>query len=301
MFGLPQLELPFFWTKPGAPVAPRTGAGGSDGATKKQTGTSPQSGSASGPKSGSQSGSSGQSLEEAHQISLGGQVLSYTVRRSARRRTLGLQIDARGLRVGAPIKARQGDIEQLIQTHARWVLTKLKQWQRPEHQTRRAWMPGDALPLLGTLRPLRIAPGRAGLAKFDDALILTVPQPDDEASLRTRLRDALKHEARTWFAPRLAHYAQTYGVATPALRLSQAKTRWGSCARDRDGTHRVSLNWRMIHFEAHLIDYVIAHEIAHTKHMHHGPRFWGAVAKLYPDYTAARDEIRKRAFELPEI
>ena len=283
MFGLPQLELPFFWTKT-PPAA---------GDVKNPTGTID--------KSGSRSGSSGTPPEEPHQISLGGQVVSYNVRRSSRRRTLGLQIDTRGLRVAAPPKARQSEIEKLIHANARWVLTKLKEWQRPEHQARRAWRPGDAIALLGSLRPLRIAPGRAGLAKFDDALILTVPQPEDEAAVRMRLRDALKLEARAWFALRLAHYASAYGVALPALRLSQAATRWGSCARDRDGAHRVSLNWRMIHFEARLIDYVVAHEIAHVKHMHHGPRFWGAVAKLYPDYVNARGEIKRRALELPEI
>ena len=287
MFGWPQLELPFFWNRAPAPPAP--------------AGRKPANPEGRSSKAGSQSGSSGQPLEEAHQISLGGQVVAYTVRRSPKRRTLGLQIDTRGLRAGAPLKARHADIERLIQNHARWVLTKLKEWRRPEHQEKRAWMPGDALPLLGAMRPLRIAAGRTGLAKFDDALILTVPAPEDQAAVRLRLRDTLKAEARAWFAPRLAHYAQTYGVAVPALRLSQAKTRWGSCARDRDGAHRVSLNWRMIHFEAHLIDYVIAHEVAHTKHMHHGPRFWGAVAKLYPDYENARAEIRRRAFELPEI
>ena len=278
MFGLPQLELPFFWNQ--APAPGQTG----DAA-----------------KNGSRSASPGTPPEEAHQISVGGQMLDYTVRRSAKRRTLGLQIDTRGLRVAAPPKARQSEIEKLIHANARWVLTKLKEWQRPEHQAKRAWVPGDPLALLGTARPLRIARGRAGLAKFDDALILTVPQPGDEAAVRTRLRDALKLEARAWFAPRLAHYADLYSVALPALRLSQAATRWGSCARDRDGAHRVSLNWRMIHFEARLIDYVIAHEIAHVKHMHHGPRFWGALAKLYPDYVNARDEIKRRALELPDI
>ncbi len=292
MFGLPQLELPFFWPKTRTNTQTTTPAATGNG-VNNPAGTIP--------KSGSRSGSPGSILEEPRQISLGGQVVSYNVRRSAKRRTLGLQIDTRGLRVAAPPKARQSDIDKLIHANARWVLTKLKEWQRPEHQARRAWMPGDALPLLGALRPLRIAPGRAGLAKFDDALILTVPQPDDEAALRTRLRDALKIEARAWFAPRLAHYADLYGVALPALRLSQAATRWGSCARDRDGAHRVSLNWRMIHFDARLIDYVVAHEIAHVKHMHHGPRFWGAVAKLYPDYVNARDEIKRRALELPDI
>ena len=287
MFGLPQLELPFFWTKTPAP--------------QNQPRSSVTTDTRHRPNSGSGSASSGHASEEPQQISLGGQVVHYVVRRSSRRRTLGLQIDARGLRVGAPVKARHSDIERLIQTNARWVLTKLKEWQRPEHQAKRAWMPGDALPLFGVTRPLRIAPGRAGLAKFDDALILTLPKPDDAAAVRTRLRDALKSEARAWFAPRLEHFAAQYQVATPALRLSQAATRWGSCARNRDGDHRISLNWRMIHFEPRLIDYVVAHEIAHTKHMHHGPRFWGAVARLYPDYTAAREEIRRRALELPDI
>ena len=275
MFGLPQLELPFFWNKPAT--------------------------SDSKPKSGSRSRSTATPAEEPRSASLGGQEVRYVVRRSAKRRTLGLTIDTRGLRVAAPLRARQADIDKLICDNARWVLTKLREWQRPEHQTARAWQPGDALPLLGVTRPLQVAPGRAGLAKFDDVLILTVPKPEDEGIVRARLRDALKNEARALFAQRLAYYAQTYGVTTPGLRLSQAATRWGSCARDRAGQHRISLNWRMIHFEQRLIDYVVAHEIAHVKHMHHGPRFWAAVGKLYPDYANARDEIKRRAMELPNI
>ncbi len=275
MFGLPQLELPFFWNQPAAPD--------------------------NRPKSVSRSRSQPLPPEEPRAASLGGQEIKYVIRRSAKRRTLGLTIDARGLRVSAPLRARQADIDKLIVDNARWVLTKLREWQRPEHQAARAWQPGDALALLGVSRPLQVAPGRAGLAKFDDLLILTVPKPDDETSVRAKLRDALKREARALFAQRLAHYAQTYGVATPELRLSQAATRWGSCARDRAGQHRISLNWRMIHFEPRLIDYVVAHEIAHVKHMHHGPRFWAAVGKLYPDYVNARDEIKRRARELPEI
>ena len=275
MFGLPQLELPFFWNKPAA--------------------------SDSKPKSSSRSRSTATPAEEPRSASLGGQEIKYVVRRSAKRRTLGLTIDTRGLRVAAPLRARQADIDKLICDNARWVLTKLREWQRPEHQTARAWQPGDALPLLGVTRPLQVAPGRAGLAKFDDVLILTVPKPEDQGIVRAKLRDALKNEARALFAQRLAYYAQTYGVTTPDLRLSQAATRWGSCARDRAGLHRISLNWRLIHFEQRLIDYVVAHEIAHVKHMHHGPRFWAAVGKLYPDYANARDEIKRRAMELPNI
>ena len=287
MFGLPQLELPFFWNKPVAPdqhphVKPNVNLGIK-------------------PKNGSRSHSPAVPPEEPRSARLGGQEVKYVVRRSAKRRTLGLTIDTRGLRVAAPLRARQADIDKLIDDNARWVLTKLREWQQPGHQARRAWQPGDALPLLGVTRPLQVAPGRAGLAKFDDLLILTVPKPEDETVVRAKLRDALKSEARALFVQRLTHYAASYGVVMPELRLSQAATRWGSCARDRAGQHRISLNWRMIHFEPRLIDYVVAHEIAHVKHMHHGPRFWAAVGKLYPDYVNARDEIKRRALELPNI
>ena len=276
MFGLPQLELPFFWNKPATP------AGDTD-------------------KKRSHQGSRAIPPEEPRTIHLGGQEVSYVVRRSAKRRTLSLQVNTHGLRVAAPLKTKQRDIDEMLLTNARWVLAALKEWRHPAQLAARAWAPGLPIPLLGVTRPLRVAPGRAGLAKFDDTLILTVPRPDDEAAVRAGLRAAFKAEARDWFGTRLAHFAGRFGVDTPALRISQAESRWGSCSRDREGAHRVSLNWRMIHFEARLIDYVVAHEIAHVKHMHHGPRFWAAVAKLYPDYVNVRGEIKRRALELPEI
>lgn len=251
-----------------------------------------------------QPGSAGPAVapaEEQRQISLYGQTVVYAVRRSARRRTLGLTIDTRGLRVATPLKAKQADIERLIVANAQWVLAKLKEWQNAEHADARAWSFADPLPFLGVARLLKVAPGKPGLHVFDDCLILTVPQPQDESGARSRLAELIKHQARQHFSARLAHYSAQFGVATPQLRLTRATTRWGSCARDRDGSHRVSLNWRMIHLEPRLSDYVVAHEVAHTKHMHHGPRFWAAVERLYPGHETARVEMRRVSLLLPEI
>lgn len=270
MFGLLQLELPFF-------------------ASLRDTRKTGQSPAAPPPP------------EEPHEIILHGQPVPYVVRRSARRRTLGLTIDTRGLRVAAPVKARHADIERLINSNARWVLAKLREWQQPEHATARAWALGDPLLYLGSARALKVAPGKPGLAVFDDCLILTVPQPHNQSETRTRLRALIKEQARCHFALRLAHYSAQFGVEEPQLRLTRAATRWGSCARDRDGSHRISLNWRMVHLEPRLIDYVVAHEVAHMKHMHHGPRFWSAVAHLYPEYEAAREEMRRISLLLPEL
>ena len=110
-----------------------------------------------------------------------------------------------------------------------------------------------------------------------------------------------KEAARADFLARLGRFTMAYGAPLPQLRLTRAATRWGSCARDAAGGHRISLNWRMIHLAPRLIDYVVAHEVAHMRHMHHGPRFWAAVEKLYPDYLSARDEMRRMSLLLPEL
>ena len=248
------------------------------------------------------SGTSGRPApEEKRCIALNGSLVEYAVRRSARRRTLGLTIDTRGLRVAAPVKAKQADIERLIKHHAAWVVAKLREWQRPEHAAARAWSLAEPLPWFGQSLPLKVAPGKPGLAVFDDMLILTVPRPDDESATRERLVALIKEAARADFTGRLERFTSAYGAPLPQLRLTRAATRWGSCARDAAGGHRISLNWRMIHLAPRLIDYVVAHEVAHMRHMHHGPRFWAAVETLYPDYLCARDEMRRMSLLLPEL
>ena len=84
---------------------------------------------------------------------------------------------------------------------------------------------------------------------------------------------------------------QALAVAPPTLRLSNARTRWGSC----HASGRILLNWRLIQMPARLIDYVVVHELAHLREMNHSPRFWAVVAREIPDHTARRHEIRRDA------
>ena len=70
--------------------------------------------------------------------------------------------------------------------------------------------------------------------------------------------------------------------------LSSAATRWGSCSSDG----RIRLNWRLIHFPLSIIDYVVAHELAHLREMNHSPRFWEVVRSVMPDYEQARGTLK---------
>lgn len=96
---------------------------------------------------------------------------------------------------------------------------------------------------------------------------------------------------------RAAHHAAQLQRPLPRVALSNAQTRWGSCS-EKSG---IRLSWRLIHAPPRLLDYVVAHEMAHLVEMNHSPRFWKVVERLCPDYRAARDELRRLAATCPQL
>jgi predicted metal-dependent hydrolase len=235
--------------------------------------------------------------ETPRTIALGDRIVPYVLRR-ARRRTIGLSIDHRGLRVGAPSRSSLREVESLILRHGEWVVQKLDEWRSRRRPDLLRIVDGVQLPLLGAPLEIRVALGanRGVWNALDSpgvaALTLCLRSPDDAGRV---LEKALRERARELFLVRLAHYAALLGVAMPRLTLSAARTRWGSCSLKTG----VRLNWRLIHFPLPVIDYVVAHELAHLREMNHSHRFWSIVEHLYPDYRAARDELKKLAAHCP--
>jgi len=227
-------------------------------------------------------------------IQLNQRTLAYTFRRG-RRRTIGFTIVADGLTIAAPRWVGIGQVEEAIREREDWIFTKLAEMQRNHASIPRVrWEDGGLLPYLGENVSLRLASSarRTASVVFDrEARTLTVSLPSDasNAQIKDRVQAWLQQEARALFRERLAIFETRLCVRHRVLRLSSAKTRWGSCSADG----RILLNWRLIHFPLSSIDYVVAHELAHLKEMNHGPRFWATVATVLPDYEAARDLIKK--------
>jgi len=90
------------------------------------------------------------------------------------------------------------------------------------------------------------------------------------SSLRIR---ALRNEARVYLPGRLTELAGRYGYTYRRLFLKNLKSRWGSCS----SAGNINLNIRLMDLPDHLIDYVILHELAHTRHKNHGPAFWAEL------------------------
>jgi len=232
--------------------------------------------------------------ETSRTIALGDRIVSYVLRR-AKRRTIGLSIDHRGLRVGAPRRASLLEVESLILRHGEWVTQKLDEWRTRRCPDLLPIVDGAQLPLLGGQFEVRLALGANRAvwgAQSAPVLTLCLRAPADAGRV---LEKALRERARELFLERLAHYAALLGVVLPCLSLSSARTRWGSCS-SKTG---IRLNWRLIHFPLHVIDYVVAHELAHLREMNHSRRFWSVVGQIYPDYRAVRDELKGLAAQCP--
>lgn len=225
-------------------------------------------------------------------ILLAGQVHHYRLRR-AKRRTIGFQIDDDGLTVSAPRWVRLAEIEAAIVEKQRWIRGKLDEWRSWREKRRLPRLQlcdGGVLPYLGQTVTLRLQ-AEAQVTALDEAraeLRLALPPASAESQVRDAVQAWLQTQARRVLDERLRQLADRSGLTYKSWTLSSARGQWGSCTHDG----RIRLNWRLIHFALPVIDYVVAHELAHVREMNHGPRFWSAVGQLLPGFEAARDEIK---------
>jgi predicted metal-dependent hydrolase len=234
---------------------------------------------------------------ESREILLDGVRVAYTLRRSARK-TLGLRIDHRGLTVSVPLRVGLREAEAFIRSHAAWVVEKLHNRPQPEARPAFEAVEGAAVPFLGEAWRLSIGRGnnRVLWHEIGPERVLELALRSGGDARRLLLRE-LQQRGLDLFKNRVEEFCLRLGRPVPPVALSNARTRWGSCS-SRSG---IRLHWRLIHLPLGLIDYVVAHEVAHLVEMNHSPRFWSVVESIYPDHVAARKALRQVAASLPSL
>lgn len=210
---------------------------------------------------------------------LAGQQITYTLKRSAKRRSIGLRIDDRGLTVSMPGQAPERWLNEVLKDKAGWVVEKLDGWQARKHDAPQ-WAEGEIIPYLGEILTLRIA--QSPTRCIGDELWVK------EGDIERQVEKWYRQQALPLFSGRVAHYAGMLDVSPKKIMLSTAKTRWGSCTSS--GTIR--LNLQLIKLPQYLIDYVVVHELAHLREMNHSAAFWRVVAGVCPNYRKLRSELK---------
>lgn len=235
-----------------------------------------------------------------HEIRLGNALVAFELKR-VRRRSIGMVVGPDGLSVRAPRWVGWTEIEEALQAKARWICAKLVEQRTRENQQEAArieWREGASVPVLGEAVILVLDPRVSGAQLHEEAqalpgvarktLHLGLPQHASSEQIRDTVVAWLQRHAHQWFEQRVAFFAEQLGVTVSRLRLSSARTRWGSASVDGS----IRLHWRLIHFRPAIVDYVVAHELAHLREMNHSPRFWGVVSSVLPEYNAAREQLR---------
>ena len=217
---------------------------------------------------------------------IAGRAVRYTLLRT-RRRSIGLHVDSRGLTVRMPLRASGRWLSSVLHRHADWILSKLDDWARRPRPV--PWDETSVFPLLGgryAYAPrqgggfdmIELGPGQLPLP-LATGVAPTVVERQVSAWYRA--------QALECFRKRVAHFCHRLQLPVPEVKLSNARTQWGSCSH----TTGIRLSWRLAMHPLHLVDYVVAHEVAHLLEMNHSARFWRVVARLCPEYTTARREL----------
>ncbi|TCO82696.1 hypothetical protein EV699_10488 [Plasticicumulans lactativorans] len=207
--------------------------------------------------------------------------LRFTVRRSARRRTLQITVERNGeLIVSAPPDVSDQALRDFVIEKRFWIYTKLAEKERLRcHVPRKEYVDGEGFLYLGRSHrlklvdqqeaPLKLVNGRFALRR--DAL------PD----AREQFVRWYSEHARTWLAARVAAYRSRMEVQPAGVKVQELGYRWGSCGKG----DWLYFHWKTILLPARIAEYIVVHEIAHLHQPHHTPEFWLRVERALPDYA----------------
>lgn len=214
---------------------------------------------------------------------------TITIRRSRLTRHIRLRIDQRGrLSVSLPLRVPMFFAKQLLDSSREDIRRNLQNLA----SNRSVLQHGD---LIGKTHKLAIVAGHEPKARIvGTTLEVSLPpesnvaSPETQDFIRSQALKALRTQAKAYLTRQLQMLATTYGFSYERIRFTNAGTRWGSCSSS--GT--ISLNIWLMQLPFELIDYVLVHELCHTRQMNHSPRFWALVEAILPDF-----KVRRRALK----
>ena len=225
---------------------------------------------------------------EQRSILLAGKSITYTLKRR-KRRSIGLSIDDRGLIVSVPLRASEKWLQSVLQDKAGWVMKKLEAWNVCRPAANR-WQDGESIDYLGELLVLRVTQSlfASPAQRCGRELWVFALNGNEATHIEQSVSCWYRLEAERHFLQRTAHFGPLLNVVPRSVKLSEAKTQWGSCTAQGS----IRLHTHLIRLPPRLIDYVVVHELAHLRELNHSPAFWRLVESVCPDYARLRSELK---------
>lgn len=217
--------------------------------------------------------------------------IAATLKRSPRRRSIGIKVQRGEVIVSAPTAAPLPEITRFVQQKRRWIEKHLlRQRQAMRGSQAPEYTNGERVHWLG--QPLTIALTSSGEVSRRCGDTLFLAAEGAELSLRKRALESWYMEQAVRHLPgRIEHFQTLLGVRPRGLKVRHYKSRWGSCNRRGE----LQFNWLLMMAPAAVVDYVVVHELAHLRHFNHSSAFWQLVASVLPDYSQQRQWLKNQS------
>jgi predicted metal-dependent hydrolase len=206
----------------------------------------------------------------------------------SRRKTIAIVVERDGrLTVRAPLRMAEARIHEFVESHANWIAKNQAKVRVATPPPQKQYADGETFLYLGKSYPLHIVPSQRPALKFDGCtfrLTKSTRPKAEQAFIRW-----YKAQALEVLSGRLQAFAGKYGFTYQKIRISSARTRWGSCSSR--GT--LSFTYRLVMAPPEVVDYVVIHELVHTQVKNHSKTFWGLVGKILPEYKTHIHWLRK--------
>jgi predicted metal-dependent hydrolase len=224
----------------------------------------------------------------AADLPLADRTVPLAVRRSRRARRMHLRVDPGEALVELVLPHGVGLAEGLRFARDRrdWIAERLD-----AIPVRIAFEPESVLPVFGADVVIRHRPELRGAVRRVGNELIVAGRPEH---VGRRVRDWMREHARAELTRRARLTARRLGRDLGSVRMGDPKTRWGSCS----AAGSITLSWRLALAPEHVVDYVVAHEVAHLAELNHGPRFWRLLDILVPGNEPARVWLRHNGARL---
>jgi len=213
------------------------------------------------------------------------------IRKNKLARSVKLSVGVDGsLRASIPYYSPEFAVRRLINGNRDEIRKMLA-----THNAKNSYQDGDLIGKTHTLFLRKFSGEEIKISNEGNQILVQIPQelafenPLVQSEIRKTVSKILRKQAKAYLPRRIDFLAEKYGFSFEKLRFSHTGTRWGSCSSS--GT--ISLNIALMNLPHHLIDYVIIHELCHTRQMNHSSKFWQEVEKYCPDYKKYVQEIKQ--------
>lgn len=205
----------------------------------------------------------------------------------SKRKTIALIVRADGsLLVRAPLRASDQSIREFVAGNVQWIQKKQAQIRTAAPQLPKGYVPGEQFNFLGNSYPLEIVEDQKKPLLLDGTFKLATSAQANAASV---FEHWYRDRARRILPERVQYYASRHGFQYKKIGITGARTRWGSCS----ATGSLNFSWRLILAPVEAVDYVVVHELVHTKIHNHSRKFWKHVEQVMPDYKERRKWLRQ--------